>query len=51
MVEFSDEEEVTERVCTELHVIPLCDVLVLGGTRRIRDTEEDVKRSFISVVA
>ena len=51
MVELSDEEEVTERVCTELHVIPLCSVLILGEIRCIRDTKEDVNRSFLSVIA
>lgn len=48
MVELSDEEEVTESVGSELHVVPLCGVLVLRKTRCISDTKEDVKRGFLS---
>jgi hypothetical protein len=51
VVKLSDEEEVAEGVCSELHVVPLCGVLVLGGTRYISDTKEGVKGGFLPAAA
>jgi len=50
VVELSDEEEVAEGVCSELHVVPLCGVLVLGRTRCIGDTKEGVEGGFLPAV-
>ena len=50
MVELSDQEEVAEDVCSELHVVPLCGVLVLRRTRCISDTKEGVKGGFLPAV-
>ena len=51
MVKLLDKEEVTECVCSELHVVSLCSVLVLGRIRRIGDTKEDMKGGLLPAVA
>ena len=51
MVKLSDKEEMAEYVCSELHVVSLCGVLVLGRIRRIGDTKEDMKGGFLPAVA
>jgi hypothetical protein len=51
VVELSNEEEVAEGVGSELHVVALCGVFVLGGTHGFSDAEEDVKGSFLPAIA
>lgn len=51
MVEPSGEEEVAEGIGSELHVIPLWGIFVLGGTHCISDAKKDMKGGFLPVVA
>ena len=47
MVELSNQEEVAQGVGSELHVISLCGVFVLGGTHGLGDAKEHVKGGFL----